>query len=148
MCKCHPACIGTAGEVLRGAACARVPPQSLTEDAGGPEVEVNGRKRPRVRDSFFLWFEEGVGRGEASLADDPVADIIKEHVWPNPLALYQAASEARALHTPPPLPSPLPACGMHSSMLSAPPHRYIWRLLLSCCGRWRSEWLCTGPCRT
>jgi hypothetical protein len=74
-------------------ACA---PQSLVEDAEGIEMEVNGRKRQRVRDSFFLWFEEGVARGEASIADDPVADIIKEQIWPNPLALYQAASEARA----------------------------------------------------
>ena len=54
----------------------------------------------RARDSFFLWFEEIVLRGEASSADDPVADIIKEQIWPNPLALYQEASEARARHSP------------------------------------------------
>ena len=74
---------------LRGA-------QSLTEYASDPEVDVApGHKRPRVRDSFFLWFEEGVPRGAASLADDPVADIIKEQIWFNPLMLYQQALGVR-----------------------------------------------------
>ena len=59
-----------------------------------------------MRDSFFLWFEEGVPRGDATLADDPVADIIKEQIWPNPLPLYLAGHYVRA-------------CSCHTFNLSA-----------------------------
>ena len=58
-------------------------------------TEASGRKRKKVRDSFFLWFEEAIGRGEAGAAEDPVADIFKEQLWPNPQCFYMESVDVR-----------------------------------------------------
>ena len=76
--------------------------QALTEEAAADGEEgallggSGGRKRARVRDSFFLWFEEQKPRGDAADADDPVADIFKEQIWVNPLKWYMEQPEVGA----------------------------------------------------
>ena len=76
--------------------------QALTEEAAADVEEgallggSGGRKRARVRDSFFLWFEEQKPRGDAADADDPVADIFKEQIWVNPLKWYMEQPEVGA----------------------------------------------------
>ena len=47
-------------------------------------MQTAGTKRAHEEtDSFFLWFND---RQIAS--EDPVAEIIKEDLWPNPLSYF------------------------------------------------------------
>lgn len=48
--------------------------------------EPSARKRPRSFDSFFMWFPT---EGEPySTGQDQIADVIKDHLWVNPLKYF------------------------------------------------------------
>jgi template-activating factor I len=65
------------------------PGKNLTQKLQG-NVGAPGTKRTHEEaESFFLWFND---RQPAS--EDPVAEIIKEDLWPNPLAYYMNADRS------------------------------------------------------
>jgi hypothetical protein len=75
--------------------------QSLTEGIGhddevGEEEEEGGgqrgAKRKREAGSFFSWFEEALSRE----LDLEIAEVIKDHIWPNPLDFFKFEVRAAA----------------------------------------------------
>ena len=68
-------------------------PQSLTEVAVYEGGQPTGKKRKRDALSFFSWLEGSMP--EESQVE--IAEIIKEQIWPNPLAYYQQATVSSLL---------------------------------------------------
>jgi len=54
-----------------------------------PQAEAGDQVRPYVFLDWFMSEEETV----ESLMTDPIADLIKEEIWPNPFKYYEAESE-------------------------------------------------------
>ncbi|XP_041996169.1 NAP1-related protein 2-like [Salvia splendens] len=54
----------------------------------GTSEEKKGNKRSLAEESFFSWFTESEFKGDMYEISDEVADIIKDDLWPNPLAYF------------------------------------------------------------
>ncbi|XP_052179981.1 NAP1-related protein 2-like isoform X2 [Diospyros lotus] len=50
--------------------------------------EKKGGKRSRADESFFTWFSEIEQKDDMDEIQDEVAELIKEDLWPNPLAYF------------------------------------------------------------
>ncbi len=61
--------------------------QDLTVDEDLLEDDGKGWQQPRSKESFFLWFDQVGAQGEV-LSVDEISEIIRDQIWPNPLALY------------------------------------------------------------
>ena len=48
-----------------------------------PDVASGSKRAVEECESFFFWFNDG-----QCASEDPVAEIIKEDLWPNPLVYY------------------------------------------------------------
>ncbi|KAE8730423.1 NAP1-related protein 2 [Hibiscus syriacus] len=59
----------------------------------GVDHEKKGNKRQFAEESFFTWFTDAQQKDDMDEIHDEVVDIIKEDLWPNPLAYFNTDAD-------------------------------------------------------